>query len=148
MGADQIKSLESSSGYVSKHPCVLCQRRKVKCDRKDPCTRCLKSGQECTQPEAHRAPRRPRRTEDSDVLNRVRQLEKTLENMRKSAIKDESVQARKSEDAGDITQDGEENKILEDSDGRLIVDDDKTRYISGSSWAYLADEVSPIPFKA
>jgi hypothetical protein len=143
MSADELQIAESSSS-VSTHPCVACQRRKVKCDRKDPCTRCLKSGQECTQPEAHRAPRRPRRTEDATVLDRVRQLEKSLLQMRNIVAKSKQAQDQTPKDIGDLQHGGEETKILEDSVGRLIVDDEKTRYISGSSWANLADEVPTI----
>jgi hypothetical protein len=35
----------------------------------------------------------------------------------------------------------DETGALEDSVGRLIIDDERTRYISGSSWAHLADQV-------
>jgi hypothetical protein len=123
---------------VSKHPCVTCQRRKVKCDRRDPCTRCLKSGEECTQPEVHRAPRRPRRTDDANVLDRVRQLENSLEQMRTLI-----ANGKRAQDDGDgnSRNNPDETGILEDSVGRLIIDDEKTRYISGSSWANLADQV-------
>lgn len=42
---------------------------------------------------------------------------------------------------GNSRNNPDETGILEDSVGRLIIDDEKTRYISGSSWANLADQV-------
>jgi hypothetical protein len=40
-------------------------------------------------------------------------------------------------------QDVEENQEnLEDTLGRLIIEDERSRYVSGSAWANLADQVS------
>lgn len=125
---------------VSKHPCVTCQRRKVKCDRRDPCTRCLN----CKQPEAHRAPRRPQKRE-ANVLNRVRQLEISLKRMQALVADGKRAQDQKTKNAKGVHNSTDETRILEDSVGRLIIDDEKTRYISGSSWANLADQVSTSP---
>ena len=30
------------------HSCVICRQRKVKCDRRDPCTNCVKAEKECS----------------------------------------------------------------------------------------------------
>jgi hypothetical protein len=128
------------STTVLKHPCVTCQRRKVKCDRLDPCTRCLRTGQECTQPDAQRAPRRrARRTEDANVMDRLRQLENSLEQMRGLVAKSK----QKSENGGAVDSDTDQAKSLVDSLGRVIIDDEKTHYIAGSSWTNLADQVAP-----
>jgi hypothetical protein len=57
--------------------CVYCQKRKVKCDRKDPCANCVKSRVNCipTAPVLHR---RKRRYPERELLDRLRKYEELL----------------------------------------------------------------------
>ncbi|KFY83884.1 hypothetical protein V500_09813 [Pseudogymnoascus sp. VKM F-4518 (FW-2643)] len=58
--------------------CVLCAQRKVKCDRKQPCSNCIKSGANCT-PGAPPKPRsRRRRVIETDVAARLQRYEELL----------------------------------------------------------------------
>lgn len=80
MSSDPINTLSSpmnskprSSRVLS---CVLCQQRKVKCDREFPCSNCRRSGAECVstpQPQ----PRR-RRFAERELLHRLRNYEDLL----------------------------------------------------------------------
>jgi hypothetical protein len=57
--------------------CVLCQQRKVKCDRKFPCANCIKSRAQCVP--ATLLPRRPRRkVPERDLVDRLRRYEDLL----------------------------------------------------------------------
>lgn len=57
--------------------CVLCQTRKIKCDRTFPCSQCLKAGSQCVP--ATRVPRkRRRRFAERDLLTRLRHYESLL----------------------------------------------------------------------
>jgi hypothetical protein len=57
--------------------CVLCQQRKVRCDRKFPCANCTKAGAQCTS--AALAPRqRRRRFPEKELLDRLRHYEDLL----------------------------------------------------------------------
>jgi hypothetical protein len=57
--------------------CVLCQQRKVKCDRKLPCFNCTKAGVQCES--AALAPRqRRRRFPERELLDRLRRYEDLL----------------------------------------------------------------------
>jgi hypothetical protein len=57
--------------------CILCQQRKVKCDRKFPCANCTKAGSQCVP--AALAPRqRRRRFPERDLLARLRHYEDLL----------------------------------------------------------------------
>ncbi|KAL9043422.1 MAG: hypothetical protein Q9214_003393 [Letrouitia sp. 1 TL-2023] len=62
------------------HSCVLCSRRKVKCDRRDPCSNCTKARVDCI----YRAPatprRRRRRSPERSLHARLRRYEQMLEN--------------------------------------------------------------------
>ncbi len=56
--------------------CVLCQQRKVKCDRKFPCINCVRTGAQCVPSLAPR-PRRPRFPE-RELLGRLQHYESLL----------------------------------------------------------------------
>ncbi|KAL6703428.1 hypothetical protein ACN47E_009687 [Coniothyrium glycines] len=57
--------------------CVLCQRRKVKCDRRFPCANCTKAGAHCVS--AALLPRqRRRRFPEKELLERLRHYESLL----------------------------------------------------------------------
>ncbi|GAM82382.1 hypothetical protein ANO11243_003610 [Dothideomycetidae sp. 11243] len=57
--------------------CLPCQRRKIKCDRKFPCDRCLKTGVQCTRPSLTTRERR-RRFPERHLLERIRHYEDLL----------------------------------------------------------------------
>lgn len=57
--------------------CILCQQRKVKCDRQFPCNNCRRTGSQCVP--AGQLPReRRRRFAERDLLNRLRNYENLL----------------------------------------------------------------------
>ena len=59
---------------LNSRSCVLCRKRKVKCDKRQPCGNCNKAGVECSFP-AGRAPRRIRKPQDTELLARLKKLE-------------------------------------------------------------------------
>jgi hypothetical protein len=76
------------------HSCVLCQQRKVKCDKQKPtCGNCIKARAECV-PSAPTLPRRrKRKIVETDLVARLRRYEQLLKT---HGIKvDEEVHARK-----------------------------------------------------
>ncbi|XWX01624.1 hypothetical protein V2A60_009652 [Cordyceps javanica] len=56
--------------------CVLCQHRKIKCDRNTPCSNCLKAGVTCTP--STPAPARKRRRPNQDLQERLARCEELL----------------------------------------------------------------------
>lgn len=56
--------------------CVLCQQRKVKCDRKFPCNHCVKARVQCVP--AHQIPRRKRKPAEQELIEKLRQYEELL----------------------------------------------------------------------
>lgn len=66
--------------------CVLCQNRKVKCDRKVPCGNCIRSNAQCV-PATKLAPRR-RRFPEKELLGRLRHYESLL---RRNNVKFEPI---------------------------------------------------------
>jgi hypothetical protein len=69
-----MSPLRTMRQELHKYACSLCARRKVKCDKGEPCANCDKAQVQCLY-EAP-APHRPRkRAGDEDVLNRLAQYE-------------------------------------------------------------------------
>ncbi|KAF7179894.1 hypothetical protein CNMCM7691_008946 [Aspergillus felis] len=65
--------------------CQACTRRKVKCDKKSPCTNCLKHGISCVAVERPRWPRgrsaKPAISREQDLCNRVAKLEQVIQDL-------------------------------------------------------------------
>ncbi|KAF2018143.1 hypothetical protein BU24DRAFT_421145 [Aaosphaeria arxii CBS 175.79] len=58
--------------------CILCQQRKVKCDRKFPCSNCTRAGTQCVPGHAVTTRQRRRRFPERDLLDRIRRYEDLL----------------------------------------------------------------------
>ncbi|KAH8651178.1 hypothetical protein BX600DRAFT_370275, partial [Xylariales sp. PMI_506] len=58
--------------------CHLCHRRKIRCDKQEPCAGCVRAGKPCIYPPADQVIRRPRRTKMDEVASRLSSLEETL----------------------------------------------------------------------
>ncbi|KAI2604386.1 fungal-specific transcription factor domain-containing protein [Hypoxylon fragiforme] len=54
--------------------CTNCRARKLKCSREYPCHHCVRSGAECVIP-ARKRTRKPRKSKNSDLLQRLTRLE-------------------------------------------------------------------------
>ncbi|KAK1624284.1 fungal-specific transcription factor [Colletotrichum phormii] len=68
----------SSGGRKIERSCQLCHRRKIRCDKKQPCASCARRGLQCHYPQAGQPIRRVRKTTIADVASRISDLEKTL----------------------------------------------------------------------
>ena len=82
--------------------CVLCQQRKVKCDRKFPCANCTRSRAECV-PSTLATRRRRRRFPERELLERLRTYENLL---RSNNIKFESFFKDPVGDKGPLNAEG------------------------------------------
>ena len=58
--------------------CVLCQQRKVRCDKKKPCAGCVKIGVDCKVVPPQPPRRRKRRLQEKDLVDRLRRYEALL----------------------------------------------------------------------
>lgn len=73
--AEQIRAAPAKPQRVL--ACVLCQQRKVKCDRKFPCQNCVRAGAECV-PTALAPRQRRRRFPERELLERLSRYEDLL----------------------------------------------------------------------
>ena len=58
--------------------CVLCQQRKVKCNRIFPCSNCVRSNAQCVPATTRGTRRRHRRLPERELLDRLRHYESLL----------------------------------------------------------------------
>lgn len=78
MTDSNISSTISLGSATAKQPsCILCRKRKVKCDRKYPCSNCIKANAECIFRESIPARHHKRRAEYA-LLSRLRHYESLL----------------------------------------------------------------------
>jgi hypothetical protein len=94
--------------------CVLCQQRKVKCDRKFPCSNCIKARipTQCVQ--ATLAPRtRRRRFAERELIEQIRKYEGLL---KKHNIKFEPLQKSLPSPGGSSNADADYDMVDDDSD--------------------------------
>jgi hypothetical protein len=82
MDHESPKSKASSAADLSsKYSCLVCHRRKVKCDRAQPCSHCVRNKVACNYV-APPAPRRKRKKGDQDLLaEKVMRYEEQLRGM-------------------------------------------------------------------
>ncbi|KAH7131115.1 hypothetical protein EDB81DRAFT_807945 [Dactylonectria macrodidyma] len=67
-----------ATGRRTERSCVICHRRKVRCDKQSPCSQCSRGGYSCLYPQPGPAVRRVRKTTITDVASRISDLERTL----------------------------------------------------------------------
>ena len=58
--------------------CVLCQQRKVRCDKNKPCSNCVKAGVECRVVPPQPPRRRKKRLHEKDLVDRLKKYEELL----------------------------------------------------------------------
>ncbi|KAJ5543353.1 hypothetical protein N7535_005781 [Penicillium sp. DV-2018c] len=68
--------------------CMTCRRRKVRCNKRSPCSNCTKAGIDCIFPPPGRAPRKSRRPPDAELLSRLHRLEGVIDHLRSGGAAD------------------------------------------------------------
>jgi Fungal Zn(2)-Cys(6) binuclear cluster domain len=161
----------SNNSSLNPRSCVTCRRRKVKCNKQQPCSNCVKQHIECVFPAPGRAPRKPRKPQDSELIERLKRLEGVVQSLgvqveeenpqsptkdgtkepkdeiKKEESHDERIQKACKELRELRRQQAEKEAAkqpttgLENRFGRLVVEEGRSRYINPSFWANLSNEV-------
>lgn len=147
-----------SSDGVKLNPrsCVTCRRRKVRCDKREPCSNCVKAHSECVFPPPGRAPRKPRRPHDAELLKRLRRLESVVDSLGTQVDDDGNVQPsvegpenskRSVSEVFDLSpQAPRRTTSLEHKLGHLLIKDGRSRYVSNEFWSSLGEEIAEIRY--
>lgn len=161
--------------HLNPRSCVTCRRRKVRCNKHEPCANCVKAGIDCVFPGPGRAPRKSRKPPDAELLSRLRRLEGVVQNLGVQADEhagDGGVvapanlpglstagirtnfggayhhphqhqhqhRARSGESPGS-DHDDSKRRSLDKQLGRLVINEDRSRYVSNTFWTAMSDEV-------
>lgn len=165
----QVSPEVQKSTSISPRSCVTCRKRKVRCDKKQPCSNCARASIECIFPRPGRAPRRSKKPPDSELLLRLRRLESVVQSLGMGAdgealapeveeigegnfpllVTSEMKHSLKSVEPQDQAAAVSEPKAgggtstsgLERGMGRLVIEDGRSRYVSHRLWAGLTEEV-------
>jgi hypothetical protein len=107
--------------------CEICHQRKIRCDKRSPCSNCVRGNNFCRYPRTERQPRRPHKTTITEVSARLSQLERTLATIAKGnsrppkrfeADEDEST-------TRDDAKDSPLRKVFVDSESHEIHSEDR-----------------------
>ncbi|KAI2465686.1 fungal-specific transcription factor domain-containing protein [Annulohypoxylon bovei var. microspora] len=109
--------------------CVLCQSRKIKCDRKTPCSNCIKANVACTP--STPAPARKRRRPNQDLQQRLARCEELL-----------SEYATAKPAAPSSAESPSPDEAWKPRGGKLIKDDGGLKFIDSYLWASIHGELS------
>ncbi|KAH6626561.1 fungal-specific transcription factor domain-containing protein [Chaetomium sp. MPI-SDFR-AT-0129] len=109
--------------------CVLCQNRKIKCDRRFPCSNCTKSGTKCVP--STPAPARKRRRPNQDLQERLARCEEMI---RMSIAEKEADKQRVGQPPS-----GEEQQWL--PTGKLFNEDGNVRFIDSPVLGVIYDQL-------
>ncbi|KAL1886940.1 hypothetical protein Cpir12675_006829 [Ceratocystis pirilliformis] len=141
-------SAGAGSGHGIKAPrilaCVLCQHRKIKCDRNTPCSNCIKANATCTP--STPAPARKRRRPNQDLQERLARCEELLKTYYATSGSASSISTSSSTPL-DCSTDTEPAPYPPKSTGftqtgRVVMEDGTTRFTDNVLWSKFYDELS------
>ena len=143
------RSNSTSTSHLNPRSCVTCRRRKVRCNKENPCSNCTRAGIECIFPGPGRAPRKSRKPPDAELLARLKKLEGVvtslgaqvddngvLQSDRKIHGQTQPASESPESQAGDAHRSSVDRHL-----GRLVINEDRSRYVSNQFWASMGDEV-------
>lgn len=123
----------SKDARKSQISCDLCQRRKVRCDKGNPCSTCQRAGVKCEVSSRQRLPRGRnggRRKGDLDLKARIAKLENLVSSLGGSKDSPKAVPPA-----------GQKQMYQEPA----VPPSDMSRYIGSQFWSALTTEVSIMP---
>lgn len=145
--------------------CIYCHDRKVKCDKQAPCSNCQRFSVECTFPSPFRSSSRLRQEKaveaskfpETALLERIKKLEGAVENLGKiqnEVLGSKKRRRRQSSEESELEgsqSDGNEERNhgervaavgkLQRAVGKLVLEEGKSRYLSGGFWSILRENV-------
>jgi Fungal Zn(2)-Cys(6) binuclear cluster domain len=134
-------------GGLSRRSCIRCSQKKLRCDRKNPCGRCLKTGDECVHPADKRVPRKLNRPPISDILVHLKQLEEEVERLKSRSAKQPLGADSHSISGYDLRTESNSHTNAERVDtpsGRLVTRDGRSRYVGDEASVVLGDKACSV----
>ena len=143
MGLDSNSPGPSAVPHKDRLSCKLCQRRKVSCDKGDPCATCKRAGIKCEVAVRQRLPRGRnggRKRTDAELKQRIGRLESLVTSLTSANPTNETPPSQV-EPPGQsmIQQQAPDPRSL--APEFMDVGRDMTRYLGSSYWSNICEEV-------
>ncbi|KAF0641844.1 hypothetical protein FPSE5266_07085 [Fusarium pseudograminearum] len=145
-------SNHSASGPGSVHhktprvlACVLCQHRKIKCDRNTPCSNCVKANVTCTP--STPAPARKRRRPNQDLQERLARCEQLLKQYADGSVPSPATMTHSPatngsvQDAYPATPTNIDGQTKWKPTGKMVKEEGGVRFMDSYLWANIHDEL-------
>lgn len=114
--------------------CLLCHQRKIRCNKRSPCSNCARADVLCCYPGAERPGRRPPKHTIAEVVARVTRLERTI-----TAIS--NIESNSAHKSPTVEADASEIQTVAGSPEELLVQDGySTRYINEVLFSRVLEE--------
>lgn len=138
----------SPTSVTSRHKivrsCLLCHQRKIRCDKRSPCSNCVRADVMCCYPTSEPPGRRPPKSTIAEVAARVARLERTITAISNNAFNvDSNATSTTAIKSPSSEADTSKAQMVGDSPDELLVQDGySTRYINEVLLSRVLDEVS------
>ena len=141
-----------SPGSVQKNPtqhplsCTHCRQRKIKCDKKHPCSPCSRSNLNCVFPERARHPKKKptsSKAANDELMRRLGRMEELIEKMK---VEGKDVNGKTLVNEGSTSPDPSHSRHTSEarspgSNGPDHAEDGMGKYIGTHFWRSLSSEV-------
>ncbi|KAI1799956.1 putative C6 transcription factor [Daldinia bambusicola] len=140
-----------AEGGLKSYSCVICRQRKVKCDRRSPCSNCVKAEKPCDFVAPVRGKRKRTKPPKESLRAKLRRYEELLKSYGAKIEPSDEVDDSDSESAASHPHDDEmvtsrstshSDPVFksEESKPKLITKEGTSRYFDITPWATIGDE--------
>ena len=143
---DNIQSPPSPTASVrqkrAERSCLLCHRRKIRCDKRSPCANCVRVDVLCCYPGPEQSSRRLPRSTIAEVAARVTRLERTITAISKDATHADSPPADSDSKSPTGAVSPTEGSVPRECPGEVLVQDGlSSRYVNELILSRVLEEV-------
>lgn len=144
--AQQSSSRVEARRYNVERSCIRCHQRKTRCDRKTPCSACLKSenADACLYPGSERVKRRSRKQLTTTLVQQVEKLERIVS----SKLEQEPTSDRDKQTARDSSTSPEQisgvaqpETSSSNATGLLVKDGNFVQYVNDRVLSHILEKV-------
>ncbi|KAI1406850.1 C6 transcription factor [Hypoxylon sp. FL1857] len=150
MSQSSVADVPAQDCGLKNYSCLICRQRKVKCDRRNPCSNCLKAEKHCSFIPPVRGKRKRTKPRREGLHARLKRYEDLLKSYGANVEPSEELDDSESETASqpDVEMEDAESRSesrvslfgLEEAKPKLITKEGTSRYFESALWSNLGDE--------
>ncbi|KAI1658937.1 putative C6 transcription factor [Daldinia decipiens] len=134
---------------LKSYSCLICRQRKVKCDRRNPCSNCVKAEKQCSFVAPVRGKRKRTKAPRESLHAKLKRLEELLKSYGAKTELFDDIDSSDSESISHLDDEIARSRSpshsepffkLEDSKPTLITKEGTSRYFDITPWATIGDE--------